>query len=314
VLVFALQGSGAALVAYALAQKPGAVGLVDLWAGKAPPTPAQLALKPGTSDVILKVPIATADLAAAATAAASSASGGGNGGSGDNPAASTTTSSSSSPDSSSSSSAAGTEASSSGTGNSGGVVDLQRYVDLFQPDLTVLVLRHPAVNLASLNSKGYRDAGGSLEDKARALEKAFVDSFMATHSSSSSSDSSSSSSSSSFSSSSSEKDDEEGTDGVKSQKKKKKSSLFDEVVLYEDLVLGIDSLATTTASPSSSSPSSPSLSHPSLRRLFTSLGVTSPQHQTSMLEFPRSVEEVSGFAVSQCGWCASQHRKVCLVG
>ena len=48
--------------------------------------------------------------------------------------------------------------------------DLQALAAAFQPDLSVLVLRHPAVNLASLNAKGYRDAGGKLEDKARTLE------------------------------------------------------------------------------------------------------------------------------------------------
>ena len=42
-----MQSSGAALVAYALAQRPGSVAVTDLWSGKLLPTPDELALKTG---------------------------------------------------------------------------------------------------------------------------------------------------------------------------------------------------------------------------------------------------------------------------
>ncbi len=50
---------------------------------------------------------------------------------------------------------------------------LEEQIDRFQATRTVLVLRHPAHNYVSLDSKYYRDYGGMLEDKFAVLERVF---------------------------------------------------------------------------------------------------------------------------------------------
>jgi hypothetical protein len=41
------------------------------------------------------------------------------------------------------------------------LVDVQTYIDQYQPDASVLLLRHPAHNLKSISTKFYRDIAGS---------------------------------------------------------------------------------------------------------------------------------------------------------
>mmetsp|Transcript_16121 Transcript_16121/g.32970 ORF Transcript_16121/g.32970 Transcript_16121/m.32970 type:complete len:457 (-) Transcript_16121:73-1443(-) len=54
------------------------------------------------------------------------------------------------------------------------LVDARAYLDQFQPDISILLLRHPAHNYKSLSNKSYRDTAGSPEEKLVALERAFL--------------------------------------------------------------------------------------------------------------------------------------------
>lgn len=217
---------------------------------------------------------------------------------------------------------------SEGEDSSLSIEDVKAHIKTFKPDVSILVLRHPAVNLAALNSKvvslifyfwfykpssmamylhiffilnvfmcqTVRDFGGSMESKAQLLELAFTESFLRTS-----------------------------------------ESLFDEVVLYEDLCTGEDSLAivdtttgrdTSTAikggrnllstleydmqSKSASQPTAVSYSHMthrSIRRLFSRMGITSVEEQDNMLKFDRSIEQVNDYAAAQCGWCGANQKK-----
>jgi len=53
-------------------------------------------------------------------------------------------------------------------------VDVGAYMRAFRPDVSILLLRHPAHNLKSLASKFYRDTAGSPGQKFLALEAAFA--------------------------------------------------------------------------------------------------------------------------------------------
>ena len=92
-----------------------------------------------------------------------------------------------------------------------------------------------------------RDFGGSLEAKAQLMELAFSTSFV-------------------------------GGASVP-------ASMFDEVVLYEDLCTGKDSLAEKSVFEGQS--------HPSMRRLYNRLGITSSKEQDDLLRFNRSIEQVT---------------------
>jgi hypothetical protein len=81
------------------------VAIVDLWSSKTPPSPEDLLIKAGVSDIIVKVSVSI-----------SSAEG-------DNDAEVVS------------------------------MEDVESVIHSFKPDVSVLVLRHPAVNMASLNSK-----------------------------------------------------------------------------------------------------------------------------------------------------------------
>lgn len=47
---------------------------------------------------------------------------------------------------------------------------LSDHLSIFQPDLSVLVLRHPAHNLAALRERGLLDKGGAAEERLATLE------------------------------------------------------------------------------------------------------------------------------------------------
>ena len=53
--------------------------------------------------------------------------------------------------------------------------EVEDHVTSFQPDRTILVLRHPVHNYASLGRKYYADENGSIDDKFRRLEATFLD-------------------------------------------------------------------------------------------------------------------------------------------
>jgi hypothetical protein len=52
-LVYALQASGGTIFTHLLAQMPGSIGVLDLWASKPIPTPEELDVSPST-DVVIK--------------------------------------------------------------------------------------------------------------------------------------------------------------------------------------------------------------------------------------------------------------------
>ena len=52
-------------------------------------------------------------------------------------------------------------------------VPFERHVESFRPDRTILFLRNPIANAASLRGKSYERHGGALEDKLRLLEDCF---------------------------------------------------------------------------------------------------------------------------------------------
>jgi hypothetical protein len=52
-LVYALQASGGTIFTHLLAQMPGSIGVLDLWAAKPIPTPEELEVSPST-DVVIK--------------------------------------------------------------------------------------------------------------------------------------------------------------------------------------------------------------------------------------------------------------------
>lgn len=108
VLVYGLQSSGASLLAYFLAQKPGALALTDVYSGEVAPALDDARAE----DIVVKCVITATH-------------------------------------------------------------PLERHCASFKPDKTVLVVRHPYHNLASLRSKPYRDDDGSPERKLSILEGVF---------------------------------------------------------------------------------------------------------------------------------------------
>jgi hypothetical protein len=52
-------------------------------------------------------------------------------------------------------------------------VALERHIESFRPDRTILFLRDPFANVASLRGKAYEGHGGALEEKLRLLEGCF---------------------------------------------------------------------------------------------------------------------------------------------